>query len=123
MPLLETLPARSNVETETDVVLSDPKPADGGPPFEDIFDDADGPRSICSWDDSVCTDTPTHCLVCSPWEEDGEPSEPVLYCARHFAATAAHFFTVHPALSPWCPVPVIDHFSYLGSIDNISAKS
>jgi len=105
-------------DRDTNAVLS-PQLADGDPPFDDFSEDGGSPRPVCNWEESVCLETPTHCIVYSYEETDDDPPVVELYCKRHYVVYLARFFEMHPAWSPWCQTPIADHFGYCGTIDGI----
>lgn len=77
----------------------------------DVFDGFDGDRPRgCSWERSVCTETPTH-QVTYPGTDRPEAHP---FCARHYVLELAYLVEVH---MPTCSNPLSDHVTSYGRID------
>lgn len=75
---------------------------------------ADGARPRgCDWDESVCTDSPTHTIVVPGHDEDGVGRHASTYCARHYAVALARLLTLHV---PHCTGGVREHLLAYGEI-------
>jgi hypothetical protein len=90
-----------------------PRLDDGDPIFPDI-DESNGRRRGCLWDDSVCTESPTHHLTWWANQEETE-TETEVFCARHYATTLARWATMHNKTAH-CTVPLKDHLVEYGEI-------
>ncbi|WP_168581341.1 hypothetical protein [Gephyromycinifex aptenodytis] len=79
----------------------------------DLISDGDGEDSRCHWDESVCTETPTHYLLYPA----GEGTEALTYCARHHGLTLAVLLELH---LPRCHGSVEDHIVGFGALSDAS---
>lgn len=80
----------------------------------DIDLPAEGQRPRgCDWNESVCTDTPTHTIVVPDHDEDASGPHASTYCARHYAVSLAELLTLHVQQ---CSGGVREHLSAYGEI-------
>ena len=87
---------------------------DGDSGFGDIIDDGGGSNPRCEWDESICTETPTHHIRWQFPQEDGEDTSNVaMYCKRHYAVELARFVHFH---EPMCSVGLAAHVGSYGEI-------
>lgn len=63
----------------------------------------------CLWDDSVCTDPPTHYVTLR--QSEGTAAE--LYCVRHYVLTLARLCQLH---LPGCEGPLDAHVAGHGEL-------
>lgn len=74
----------------------------------DEFDDGDSTR--CTWNECVCTETPTHYVVFAEHAGGGDAQ---LFCARHYVLTLAQLIELH---LPECSGGLGDHVLRYGSL-------
>lgn len=75
------------------------------------FDDfGDGDNTRCTWDECVCTETPTHYVVFAEHAGGGDAQ---LFCARHYVLTLAQLIELH---LPECSGGLGDHVLRYGSL-------
>ncbi len=85
----------------------------GFPPYQG--DPGEGGRPRCQWDESICTEMPTHKIL---WADQAPSKErrvsPDTYCRRHYALELVQRAGNH---EPKCAVGLHYHFAGFGPID------
>lgn len=74
----------------------------------DKLDDGDSTR--CTWNECVCTESPTHYVVFAEHAGGGDAQ---LFCARHYVLTLAQLIELH---LPECSGSFSDHVLRYGAL-------
>lgn len=92
------------IQQDTEPVLNH---GSGGP---ELFG-GNGPSARCLWNDTVCTETPTHHIT-HPAVGD-QHTESKTFCMRHYVLTLAEYLEIH---TKRCTGTVRSHFATHGHI-------
>lgn len=79
----------------------------GGP---DLLEN-NGPKPRCMWDETVCTEIPTHHITHPAVDEDEAVAR--TFCIRHYVLTLAEHVEVH---TTQCNGTVENHFAAYGPL-------